>query len=285
MKRLKEITALIKIRVTLLSTLSAVTGFIVAGGGFSPVSAMFAAALFVTASGSAALNQYQERKPDALMERTMQRPLPSGRLAPGVGLTVSLFLIFSGLLLLFAVFGTIPALLGFLTVVSYNGIYTYLKRVTAFAVIPGALVGALPPAIGWTAAGGAIASPTLAALVFFFYIWQIPHFWLLLEIHSRDYSRAGFPSLKDIFTSAQLSRITFTWVAATACAGLLFPLFGMFQHPASLVVLAGTTFWLGIRSLPLVTAAAPVFRRVFMNINIFALLIMVILIIDHGVLL
>jgi len=289
---LKSIASLVKIRVVLLSTLSAVTGFVVAAREITPVLAVFAVGLFVLASGSAALNQYQERKQDGLMDRTRRRPLPSGRLTPKTGLSVSSVSILFGISVIFFFFGEVPALLALATVIFYNGIYTYLKRVTAFAAVPGALVGALPPAIGWTSAGGAIDSPTLAGLVFFFYIWQIPHFWLLLGIHSGDYAKAGFPSLNDIFTSRQLGRITFTWVAATACAGLLFPLFGIFHHGISLVLLAAMTFWLGIRSLPLVarikkepTEHTPVFRRVFININIFALIIMVILIIDHGVLL
>ncbi len=302
MKKLKEMTALIKVRIAFLSTLSAVTGFVVAAGGFSMKLVVFTGSLFILASGSAALNQYQERERDGLMERTRGRPLPSGRLSPSISLVVSLVLIFFGLLSLFMGFGVLPVVLGLLTVLFYNGIYTYLKRVTAFAAIPGAVVGALPPVIGWTAAGGVIASPTLAGLFFFFYIWQIPHFWLLLGIHSGDYAKAGFPSLNDIFTSGQLGRITFTWVLATACAGLLFPLFGMFHHGISLVLLAVMVFWLGIRSLPLVAGikreptehtedtekvlgSVPVFQRVFININIFALIIMVILIIDHGVLL
>ena len=299
---LKSIASLVKIRVVLLSTLSAVTGFVVAAREITPVLAVFALGLFVLASGSAALNQYQERKQDGLMDRTRKRPLPSGRLTPKIGLSVSSVSILFGISVIFFFFGEVPALLALLTVIFYNGIYTYLKRITAFAAVPGALVGALPPAIGWTAAGGAIASPTLAGLVFFFYIWQIPHFWLLLGIHSGDYAKAGFPSLNEIFTSRQLGRITFTWVAATACAGLLFPLFGIFRHGISLVLLAVMVFWLGIRSLPLVACikkeptehtentervlgSVPVFHRVFININTFALIIMVILIIDHGVLL
>lgn len=289
MRLIKELPALIKLRVVLLSTLSAVTGFVLTAGGFSPRwggLAVFIGALFCLAAGSAALNQYQEREPDRLMERTKNRPLPSGRLSPVAGLLISLSLITSGLLLLLFIFSALPALLGLVTVVLYNGVYTYLKRVTAFASIPGAIVGALPPAIGWTAAGGTITSPTLVGLMFFFYLWQIPHFWILMNLHSRDYVKAGFPCLGKIFTSDQLCRITFSWILGTACGTMLFPLFNMFNHSFSFVLLMGITLWLGLGSLPLLKSrlsAEPVFRRTFVNINIFALLIMVIIIIDHGV--
>lgn len=287
MKLLIELTALIKIRIVLLSTLSAVTGFVLADG-FQLRLVFFTAGIFSLAAGSAALNQYQERHLDRLMDRTKHRPLPAGQLTPITGLTVSLVLIVIGLLVLVKGFGVFAFLLGVFTVIFYNGIYTYLKRVTAFAAVPGALIGALPPAIGWIAGGGGITSPTSLGLMLFFYLWQVPHFWLLLGTHSRDYMKAGFPSLSHVFTSCQLGRITFTWMLAAACAVMLFPLLGMFNHSISLVFLASVTIWLGLHALPLVKrrlalSIEPVFRRAFRDINIFALLVMVILIIDRGV--
>lgn len=286
MRLLKELMTLTKIRVVLLSTFSGITGFVAAGAGISLQAIVFAVPLFMLASGSAALNQYQEHQLDRLMDRTKHRPIPAGQLKPKISLIISVVLIMGGLYMLVFSFGLIPAGLGFGAVVFYNGMYTYLKRVTAFAAVPGALVGALPPAVGWTAAGGAVDSPTLLGLMFFFYLWQIPHFWLFMGIHSNDYKKAGFPSLGDTFTSSQLARITFTWIFATACAGMLFPLFGMFNHTISFVLLVGLTIWLGLDTLPLLKkqlTVVPVFRRAFVHINIFALLIMVILIIDHGI--
>jgi protoheme IX farnesyltransferase len=287
MKFLIELAALIKIRIVMLSTLSAVTGFILADE-FQLKLVLFIVGIFSLAAGSAALNQYQERHLDRLMDRTKNRPLPAGQLTPKTGLIISLILIAIGLSVLIKSFGVLAFELGVFTVIFYNGIYTYLKRVTAFAAVPGALIGALPPAIGWAAGGGAIASPTLLGLMLFFYLWQVPHFWLLLGTHSRDYVKAGFPSLSNVFTTCQLGRITFTWVLATGCAVMLFPLLDMFNHSISLVFLAAVTIWLGLHALPLIKrrfalSIEPAFRRTFRDINIFALLIMIILIIDHGV--
>jgi heme o synthase len=287
MRILKGLTALIKIRVVMLSTLSAVTGFILACGGFPSGLALFIPGIFFLAAGSAALNQCQEYPLDRLMDRTRHRPLSAGLWSPRLGLGVSIILILGGLFLLYHGFGPLPAGLGFLTVVFYNGLYTYLKRVTAFAVIPGALIGALPPALGWTAAGGSITAPGLVGLMFFFYLWQVPHFWLLLGVYSRDYAKAGFPSMRDVFTPSQLARLSFTWVVATACAGLMLPMFGMLHHGISLMVLLSLTVWLSLRALPLlkkqrILRIEPVFRQAFRNINVFVLLMMVILIIDRG---
>jgi protoheme IX farnesyltransferase len=294
MRVLREVAVFVKIRVVLLSVFSAVTGYVVAVGGIPIILGVFMVGLFLLAAGSAGLNECQEWKLDLLMERTRNRPLPSGGMKLVVGLVISLVLILFGLSVLTVVFGLLPGLLGLGTVIFYNGIYTYFKRVTAFAAIPGAVVGTLPPVIGWTAAGGEVVSPALLGLVFFFYIWQVPHFWLLLGIHSGEYERAGFPSLGKVFTASQLARVTFTWVLAAACAVMLFPLFGIFRHGVSLIILPILTVLLGIRSLPLIRVRAtentesfrarvPIFRRVFMSINLFAFLIMLILIIDHGV--
>lgn len=279
--------ALIKFRIALLSTLSAATGYIIAVRGFQWKMALFILGLFMLAGGAAALNQYQERHLDRLMERTKTRPLPSGKVSPALGLAVSALMLVGGHAILAVWFGALPALLGFSTVLLYNGMYTYLKRVTAFAAVPGALIGALPPAIGWFAGGGSWESPILIGLTAFFFIWQVPHFWLLLGIYSKDYSNAGFPSMTDVFSPAQLNRITFTWIAATACAGALFPLFGMFNHTVTLVLLIPAVLWLPIRAVPLArkqASSAMIFRKVFMTINMFALMIMILLIVDHGVL-
>lgn len=284
---LARIVTLIKFRIALLSTLSAVTGFIIAAGGFPVKLLLFIPGLFALAAGAAALNQYQERAADSLMERTKNRPLPAGDLDPKLGLLVALGLMVSGLWVLLLGFGTVPAFLGAVTAILYNGVYTYLKRVTAFAAIPGALIGALPPAIGWFAGGGSFGSPVLLGLVMFFYIWQVPHFWLLLGIHGDEYTGAGFPVLTDIFSTSQLARITFTWVTATVCAGMLFPLFGMFNTTVSPVLLAILAIWVAIRSLSLVRGdfpTVPAFRGVFIHINIFAFSVMIMLIIDHGIL-
>ena len=89
----------------------------------------------------------------------------------------------------------LAALLGLITVVWYNGIYTPLKRVTAFAAIPGGVVGAIPPVIGWVSGGGDPTDARIIVVAFFFFVWQVPHFWLLLMRIGGDYERAGLPSL------------------------------------------------------------------------------------------
>ena len=208
----KIILELTKFRIALFAVLSTSAGFILAKQGFS--SDMMTAVLGVLflACGSCALNQYQERHTDRLMERTWGRPIPSGRLNAATALKIAVLLLSLGAMVLLKGANGIVLGLGALALFWYNGLYTFLKRRTAFAVIPGALVGAIPPSLGWVHGGGRPFDPQILALAFFFFIWQIPHFWLLLLDFGKDYEKAGFPSLTRIFTPAQLRRILFSWI-------------------------------------------------------------------------
>jgi protoheme IX farnesyltransferase len=193
--------------------------------------------------GSGALNHWQERKTDVLMPRTKNRPIPSGQLSPNQGLMVVLgYTITGSLILVFS--NPIAALvLSWATLASYNLIYTPLKKITAFAVIPGSLVGALPPLIGWAAAGGNIFAESILIVATFFFMGQIPHFWLLLLLFGDQYKLAGLQSLTDIFSELQIKRITYTWVLTTIASALLV-LYFVITHPVILVLLLLYIFYL-----------------------------------------
>jgi protoheme IX farnesyltransferase len=227
MKWIRILFELTKFRISLFATLSTSLGFILARQGISREIVLPIIGIFLLACGSCALNQYQERKNDQWMERTQKRPLPSKRLHPITGLKISLLFLLGGASILMAGTNWTALGLGAFAVFWYNGIYTPLKRKTAFAVIPGALIGTIPPVLGWVSGGGHLLDPQILAVAFFFFIWQIPHFWLLLLDFGKDYEKAGFPSLTRIFTAAQLRRILFAWVFATAVTCLILPLFGL----------------------------------------------------------
>ncbi|RPI68985.1 MAG: hypothetical protein EHM47_13890, partial [Ignavibacteriales bacterium] len=164
----------------------------------------------------------------------------------------------------------------------YNVIYTPLKKKNPLAIIPGSLVGAIPPAVGWAAAGGSIFDSGIIIISFFFFIWQIPHFWLLLLVLDKDYEKAGFPTLTKIFSHAQLARITFIWILATIVTGLIIPLFGITNFPGINFLLLGAGIWLGWNAFKLLkqTENNNPFRFAFRNINVFALVVIVLLSID-----
>jgi protoheme IX farnesyltransferase len=232
------------------------------------------------AMGASALNEWQERDYDALMVRTRNRPLPAGALSAPVALAVALLLGASGFGVLVMAHGWTAALLGVLAMVWYNGVYTPLKRVTAFAAVPGSLIGAIPPAIGWTAAGGNLTDPALVALCAVFFIWQVPHFWLLLLMIGDQYADAGLPTLTRIFSRTQLFRITFIWILATAVCGMAFPAFrnAYVGLPWNALILVAS-LWLCSKAAGMLYSGprgddARPFRRAFMQINVYALIVM-----------
>jgi len=279
---------LFKFPVILLSTLSAATGYIMTGISLDIRFPIFLLSLMSIAAGSAALNQVQDREFDAKMERTHKRPIPAGRITSRAAGITAIFLLSAGSASMLYNFGLQPFLAGILTISLYNGVYTYLKRISPYAVFPGALIGALPPAIGWSAAGGDIRSITLAGLMFFFYLWQIPHFWLLLGIRSEEYSKAGFPVITRHFSINTFSRIIFIWIAAVLCTGIFLPLFGIFSHNVSMGAVCVITVFVLVRSLSLIkpsgTEVKGVFKKSFNLINLFALAIIIIIIFEKGVL-
>ena len=205
---------LLKLRIAALSMLSVFAGYVLAAGTVDLGLIPPLVGVFLLACGAAALNQFQERDIDAKMDRTKGRPLPSGRVTPGYVLGVAVTLVLLGSLLLFPRWSAIG--LGWLTILWYNALYTPLKRVTAFAAVPGGVVGALPPAIGWVCGGGDLLDPRIFAVSFFFFVWQIPHFWMLLLRVGSDYQQAGLPTLSAVFSRRQLSRVTFVWRLTTA---------------------------------------------------------------------
>jgi protoheme IX farnesyltransferase len=190
---------LVKARLTALVLLTTFVGFYLGETGGVNYLLMFHA-LFGTAlvaSGAAALNQLLEREYDAKMRRTASRPLPSGRLQPT---TVAIFggvCSVAGLIYLAVAVNLLTSVLGAVTSISYLFIYTPLKRVTWVNTLVGAIPGALPPLMGWTAARNELSGEgwTLFAILAF---WQIPHFMAIAWLYREEYAKAGFIMLPNV---------------------------------------------------------------------------------------
>jgi len=149
------------------------------------------AGLFLVACGSSALNQHTEQKYDALMERTNFRPVPSGQISGAETLVVAILFMCAGLFLL-SLTHVVAAITAAINIFLYNVIYTGLKRLTPFAIIPGALVGAIPPLIGFTASGTTALSTQILLFSIFMFIWQLPHFLIISLRFEDEYRKAGF---------------------------------------------------------------------------------------------
>jgi len=280
---LQLILALIKYKVSIAVTFTAITGYVVYTGHFDLQIITLVLGVFLLAGGSSALNECQESKYDAKMPRTMNRPIPTGKISLANAVLVSVMFCLSGLFVLYYNFGAITAALGLLNLVWYNLIYTYLKRVSSFAVVPGSLVGAIPAFMGWTAAGGYVFQPTIIFIAFFLFIWQIPHFWLLMIKYGKEYEEAGFKTINQAVNSGNLKMIIFAWVVATSFSSIIVPLFLVnISLPFFLVIFGLNLAFIAIfTKLSFGNVAELNFRKSFISINIYMMLFMLMLIIFH----
>jgi protoheme IX farnesyltransferase len=278
---------LIRVRVSLLSTLSGVAGYMLAARLPDIRLAGVAGGIFLLAGAASALNQVQERRFDARMRRTRQRPLPSGRISPAAATGLALALLATGMFLLGISAAGWPAVaLGAAAVVWYNLVYTPLKRVSAFASVPGALVGALPPAIGWTAGGGDFLAPVNIALMGLLFVWQVPHFWFLLLLHGDDYERAGYPTPRKYLSHLHFVRVTCLWFYATLGLTVMLPLFGLLNHGLFYGPVVLFAVWIGTRvsgGLTTLTPDSGLLRRSFAATNQLVAVVLVILIVEKSI--
>jgi heme o synthase len=271
---------LCKVKISFFAALSAATGLLL--GAHEPwvVMPALVTGVFLMACGACALNHWQERATDALMRRTARRPIPSGRIKPGHALFFAVALVCAGAIVLFFTGALAAPLLGLAAVLWYNGFYTWFKSRNAFAVIPGALVGAIPPVIGWIAGGGSLLDPRLVVLSFFFFMWQVPHFLIHLLAFGREYEEAGLPSLTEIFSGAQLDRLTFQWIIATAVSLQLVIFFGPLRSPIIHILLIAVSLWLAINGTNLIRGREPEYAIVFKRNNYFMLMVMMFIFFD-----
>ncbi len=279
---IKIFLEIIKFKITVLVSFTTGLGYILASSSISAELLYPIAGIFLLACSASALNHYQERLTDKLMTRTKARPIPSGRITPSTVLVISAALLIAGSIELLVATNVLTLAIGLMTFVWYNGIYTPLKKKTAWAIIPGSLVGALPPVAGWTAAGGSLFDPKILIVGLYFFIWQIPHFWLLIMLYGKDYRTGGFPTLNEVFQPQQLKRITFMWLVATVTVAMLIPLFGIIHYGFSSILLFGISAWMIYNAFVFLKNESDrkLIVHSFLKINFYTLLLITVLSLD-----
>lgn len=235
-KKFGILLRLMKFRLSLMVTFSSVVGYFLVGNSAGWEVLYLFLGVLLLAGGSCSLNEYQERHLDKKMNRTQSRPIPNNEISARNASLLSWLMIVIGSLLLY-LNGIEAVILGLLNVLFYNGIYTPLKTRSVLAVFPGALVGAVPPMIGWVSAGGYVFHPHALFIALFMFIWQIPHFWLLMIKYGQDYEKAGFPTIARFFNPQQVKGLIFSWVVVSSLFLMLFPLFSFVVSKELTVVL------------------------------------------------
>ena len=270
-----------KSRIVLMVLITTAAGYLFAAPHVDPLLLLHAlAGTALVAAGTNALNQYVEREHDAKMHRTRSRPLPAGRITPRAALLFSAAIAILGTLYLGFAVNWLTAFLGAFTLTSYIFVYTPLKRVSTVCTLIGAIPGAVPPLMGWTAATGELAIGGWIAFGILF-LWQLPHFMAISWIYREDYARGGFvmTSTRDGDGTAVARQAVFYTLA-------LLPL----SVAPALLGLAGTLYLVGavVSGAALLAATIRFFfdrdvriaRRVFMISNLYLLTVMLLLVVD-----
>lgn len=247
---MRNFLQLAKPRIALMVALTTWLGWALAGGTATSSLFFVVFGTSLAAAACGALNQRLEIIEDSLMNRTKNRPLPTGRVTPRAALMFGLILAAAGTLLAWAAGGVIAGTLTLATIGLYVLVYTPLKKITPQTTWIGAAAGATSPLIGWVAAGGPLDARafTLFAIQF---LWQIPHFLALFWIYREDYARAGFKVMPVVHpdgstTAIQIAIHSFTLLPATiapALVGLARP-----EYAIGAFAVSGSFLLLGLRA-------------------------------------
>jgi len=268
-----------KVRITFAVSFTTLAGFVLADKGINSAVVLPVVGIFLLACSSSVINHLQEFRFDARMQRTKTRPLPSNQVSKRFAVVLAVTEGLSGSALLYFSTGLTALLLGLTAMVWYNLVYTKLKRVFANAVVPGSLIGAIPPLVGWEAAGQSIWSFDAMYMALFFFIWQIPHFYLLSIKYSEDYQQAGYPTLLQHFSEKQLRYIIYIWIIVTAIFSLGFYLTNLLNNLliTGFLLVASVYFIIATRHLiNFNTKFSP--GKQFMRINYYVLVVIFLLI-------
>lgn len=229
---LKNYLSLIKPKVTLGVTLTSIVGYVINAEIIKfPDLLILTLGIILLSGGAATFNHIVERDTDALMERTRQRPVASGKIPVKSAVIFGTLLLTMGFTALFLRFNGICALLGISNALWYIFIYTPLKRASILAVVVGSVTGVVPYFIGVTSANGFIANPINFFLGVYLTIWQIPHFLLLVYKYGDDYKKAELATFTSLFSAKKVMQISLLWIVACCLIALLLPLLGFINHP------------------------------------------------------
>ena len=281
--RLKDWLELSRLKIMIPVSLTGFTGYFAFDPHFSVRILFTSFGILLMAISASVLNQIQEVALDSKMNRTYNRPLPAQRINLQHAAFFSIFNLLAGTAVIYSAGNLKAALIGLVTIIWYNGIYTYSKRITAFAVLPGAVTGALPPLIGWVAAGGGEWEKPIVFIEFLIFTGQIPHFWLLILKYGEEYKQAGIPCLTDVFNRIQINRLTFSWVVSSVIASLFLCYFEIIQTRLIIAVLLIASIFIILQFFDLLKIQLNNinYRRYSVFLNLYFLLVLLLLISDR----
>ncbi len=280
---IKDFIVVTKFVLSFAVSLSALFAYIMAKGEIGTDMFIATFSVLLVAMGVSTINQVQEYREDSKMERTKNRPIAAGRMSPRTGMIIGIVLILISFAIIYSLLGLTGINLFAFAFLWYNLMYTPLKKRSALAVVPGAILGVIPPAIGWLVAGHALFELEFIALAVYYFIWQVPHFWLLVMLFHGDYKDGGYPTAMRLFGEGTLQRLTFVWLVLTIQAGVfLVYAFNVYSN-ITVALSAALGVWTFITAIQLLKKEFQLTdaRAIFWKINAAFLGIIVLLSIDE----
>jgi protoheme IX farnesyltransferase len=280
---IKDFFIVTKFVLSFAVSLSALFAYIMAKGEIGLDMFLATFSVLLVAMGVSTLNQVQEYREDSKMERTKNCPIAAGRMSPKTGTIIAVVLILISFALIYSLLGLTGINFFAFAFIWYNLMYTPLKKRSALAVVPGAILGVIPPAIGWLVAGHTLFELEFIALAVYYFIWQVPHFWLLVMLFHGDYKDGGYPTAMRLFGEGTLQRLTFVWLILTIHAGI-YLVYTFHVYSMITVALAAVLgIWAFLTSIKLLKKEFKLTdaRSIFWKINAAFLGIIVLLSIDE----
>lgn len=275
---MKDFLQLTKFNLSLTVSLSLLFGFVLAKNSID-ISILFPfAGVLLLALGVSGLNQVQEYKEDSKMPRTQNRPIASGRINAQTGLFISSVLITLAFINIYLSLQLLGIIIFISVIVVYNFLYTTAKKYTIYAAIYGAILGIIPPFIGWISAKESLFTMQFVSLALFYFVWQVPHFWLLNLKYYKEYEKAQFPTITRAFGVDVLERITFIWLLLTLLCGLLLTF--IFSLNSMVITLCLCTAHIVMTYYIFLMRVEKNYLQTFIAINAYMLGIMILLMIN-----
>lgn len=233
----KDVVSLSKLIISISVTFTTLAGYVITKNTIDSTIVPLLIGVFLLAAGASAINHIIEHKTDALMSRTKNRPIPSGRMSILQAKIWTLLFLLFGTIILLAFTNISCALLGLINVLWYNMVYTPLKKVSIWALFAGTITGIIPFFMGTVAATNQVPDAPLYFIGLYLFLWQIPHFLLLICKYGVEYEHAGLASVTQKTSVDRILLISYTWMIASCIASLFLPLFGITHHLSSGIVI------------------------------------------------
>ncbi len=269
---------LAKVPLCLLISFSAGFGAMLAGSTSLYDVFYISLSVFLLAMGGATINSAQEVATDGEMSRTADRPLVRKQISRTFACVLAILFIVLALIMLSRVKNPVTAVsLGVLALFLYNAVYTPLKRTSLFAIFPGAVCGAIPPLIGFIAGSGQLLSYTSALLFMLLFLWQVPHFCLVLLRYRNEYLQSNLPNFLKILSEKGVKQLSCVWICGLALVMMLFSVTGGISYSTlKILVLLNALIMVIVTVYNLILRDSPAYSSLFMCLNSILLIHMII---------